>query len=133
MHCLACGEPAAADDARFCDRCGRSLRVACPSCGISCPLDFRFCDRCGRALGQQCIRCAEHCRPGARYCGACGAILSSQGSEAGARTESASVHAAEPAPPSAVGRLTGHYVPLASRPALLRRWQTFARKSRTAE
>ena len=38
------------DQARFCMKCGTSLRQACPACGVELPIDAAFCFDCGRAI-----------------------------------------------------------------------------------
>jgi class 3 adenylate cyclase/DNA-binding CsgD family transcriptional regulator len=51
MTCPAC-HSANADDARFCEQCGRPLELSCPACGSQAQAGVRFCRRCGHSLAQ---------------------------------------------------------------------------------
>ena len=49
-RCQKCGADNDAD-AKFCDRCGAALaKTACPGCGEVNDSDAKFCDNCGREL-----------------------------------------------------------------------------------
>ena len=49
MICLAC-HYANEEDARFCEQCGQSLNITCPSCGSPANAGARFCRHCGQPL-----------------------------------------------------------------------------------
>ena len=49
MICLAC-HYTNEDDARFCEQCGQSLNITCPSCGSPANAGARFCRHCGQPL-----------------------------------------------------------------------------------
>ncbi len=37
---------------RFCDQCGATLDIVCPSCGGTVRSEARFCGTCGKRLGE---------------------------------------------------------------------------------
>lgn len=49
MQCPACNA-IAAEDSRFCGKCGTALPRACPNCGKAVPPENSFCSQCGASL-----------------------------------------------------------------------------------
>jgi len=49
MYCPKCSTENR-EGARFCGKCGASLRTVCPGCGTELVPELRFCDVCGREL-----------------------------------------------------------------------------------
>lgn len=49
MQCTNCHHDNA-DNARFCNQCGSSLKPGCAQCGAENPADSKFCNQCGNSL-----------------------------------------------------------------------------------
>ena len=49
MRCPKCGAEVA-EQARFCPKCGNTMKIICPKCGRELPSGTKFCSSCGTVL-----------------------------------------------------------------------------------
>lgn len=76
--CQACGTMAA-EGARFCPGCGKSLENKCIQCQATLAQGAKFCHVCGGSQQQSasCPTCQATVEPGAKFCMHCGGTLNS--------------------------------------------------------